>query len=347
MALRVLLADESNTIKKVFQLSLQEYAVEVRPVNLGIDVEQVARSFKPHIIFTDVLLQKLNGYDMCSHLKSSADLKDIPVVLMWSNFMEFDNDKFQACGANERLEKPFEVSDLKRIVNKLVPKTKAQKLSQFLTYPDIPEVEEELVLPPKKPTQAATPPPVIPNQTSTTDENWGMESFDPIPDFDKNLDADKSLPDLTLESVEDDFQPVSLNPVQRPSANFQEPEPEMAAAQDLELIGNSELEVTGSDLWEKQELKFPTPGLSSQPDLQVEDFVEGDVFSANRRGTDTWDGFDRRQRPAVDTNQLKELIQTQYKDEIRKIVKEMVPAIAKEIIQEELNKLLTEMDGQA
>ena len=58
MALRVLLADESSTIKKVFQLALQDFAVEVRPVNIGVDVAMVAKNFKPDIIFADVMLQK-------------------------------------------------------------------------------------------------------------------------------------------------------------------------------------------------------------------------------------------------------------------------------------------------
>ena len=54
MALRVLLADESTTIKKVMQLALQEFAVEVKAVRSGLDVSEVARSFSPDIVFADV-----------------------------------------------------------------------------------------------------------------------------------------------------------------------------------------------------------------------------------------------------------------------------------------------------
>ena len=58
MALRVLLGDESATIKKVIQLALQDYSVEVKSVHLGLDILDVSRTFQPHIIFMDVLLQK-------------------------------------------------------------------------------------------------------------------------------------------------------------------------------------------------------------------------------------------------------------------------------------------------
>lgn len=143
MALRVLLADESSTIKKVFQLALQDYAVEVKPVALGVDVQSVAMDFQPDVIFADILLQKKNGYEVCAELKSNDELKSIPVVLMWSGFMELDRDKFEACGADGRLEKPFDVTQLRKIVSDLVSKTKTQPLSQFLDFPDTPDFEEQ------------------------------------------------------------------------------------------------------------------------------------------------------------------------------------------------------------
>lgn len=142
MALRVLLADESSTIKKVFQLALQDFAVEVRSVNLGPDVLNIAHSFKPDILFADVLLQKRNGYEVCMELKNDSALKSVPVVLMWSGFMELDEDKFQAVGANSRLEKPFDVEALRKIVQDLVPKTRSERLSSYLQFPKLPDFQD-------------------------------------------------------------------------------------------------------------------------------------------------------------------------------------------------------------
>ena len=90
MALRVLLADESTTIKKVMQLALQDFAVEVKAVHSGLDVTEVARGFAPDIVFADVLLQKKNGYEVCAELKRDSKLNSIPTVLMWSSFMDLD-----------------------------------------------------------------------------------------------------------------------------------------------------------------------------------------------------------------------------------------------------------------
>lgn len=131
MALRVLLADESSTIKKVFQLSLQDYAVEVVTVNVGLDVIDVAHRFRPDIVFADVLLPKRGGYDVSSDLKADRELGDVPVVLVWSGFMELDQDKFQASNADAQLEKPFDARQLRQLIQQLVPKTKTQKFLNF------------------------------------------------------------------------------------------------------------------------------------------------------------------------------------------------------------------------
>lgn len=135
MALRVLLADESVTIKKVIQLALQDFAVEVKAVPVGLDVLEVSKSFQPDLVFADILLQKRSGYEVCSDLKKDPTTAAIPVILMWSSFMELDQRQVDACGADGKLEKPFEVEALRKLVLELVPRTRSQRLAHFLEYP--------------------------------------------------------------------------------------------------------------------------------------------------------------------------------------------------------------------
>ncbi len=143
MALRVLLADESSTIKKVMQLALQDFGVEVKAVPIGLDVLQVARSFMPDIIFADVLLSKKNGYEVSGELKADPIAKKIPVVLMWSGFMEIDEAKAQASGAERRLEKPFDADTLRSLIKDLCPVVNTNVISEFLTFPEMPSIVEK------------------------------------------------------------------------------------------------------------------------------------------------------------------------------------------------------------
>lgn len=171
MALRVLLADESTTIKKVMQLALQDFAVEVKAVHAGIDVLEVARAFLPDIIFADVLLQKKNGYEVAAIVKNDPELRSIPVVLMWSSFMDLDDAQARSSGADARLEKPFDVETLRKQVLDLVPKTRSQRLAHFLEFS--PKLNEELhgdavsrkQQPVTPPSPLAPPPPPLPGQT--------------------------------------------------------------------------------------------------------------------------------------------------------------------------------------
>src|SRR6185312_2698865 len=97
----------------VMQLALSDFAVEVKSVPVGLDVLAVTKTFNPDIVFADVLLTKRSGYEVCMDLKSDPATTHIPVVLMWSGFMEIDEEKATSCRADRRLEKPFDADHLR------------------------------------------------------------------------------------------------------------------------------------------------------------------------------------------------------------------------------------------
>lgn len=142
MALRVLLADESSTIKKVVQLTLQDFDVDVRSVSVGLDVLSVAKTFQPDIVLADVLLAKRSGYEVCHDLKNDSETSGIPVVLMWSGFMEIDEQKARLCGADRRLEKPFDPTTLRNVMKELVHRTLTNPVSSYVQFPPLPAFQE-------------------------------------------------------------------------------------------------------------------------------------------------------------------------------------------------------------
>ncbi len=120
MSFRILLADESSTIKKAFEIGLTSYGAEIKNVQHGIDVLEVAETFRPDIIFADVLISKMNGYEVCAQLKDHPVLQTTPVVLMWSGFMDIDEDKYITCHADGKIEKPFSADQLIQLIHSLV-----------------------------------------------------------------------------------------------------------------------------------------------------------------------------------------------------------------------------------
>lgn len=217
MALRVLLADENVTIKKVIQLSLQDYAVTVKSVNLGVDVLDIARSFKPDIIFADVLLQKRNGYDVCSDFKNDPELAAVPFILIWSGFMELDQNRFQTCGADGELEKPFDKETLRKIIADKVTKTSSNQLSQHIELPPLPDQE---VTPPSKTNSThlsseegveqikplSAPDETEGPSTEQSSSHWDMDSFEDIENF-----VQKPLSEISKKSPSNDLPPDDEN----------------------------------------------------------------------------------------------------------------------------------------
>lgn len=142
MALRVLLADESSTIKKAIQMALADYGVEVKSVPSGLDVLPVTHTFQPDIILADILLTKKNGYEVCFEIKSDAKTRSIPVILMWSSFMQLDQPQAQKVKADGSIEKPFDSETLRQIIEKCVPKLKQFPLKGLLNHPELPDFVE-------------------------------------------------------------------------------------------------------------------------------------------------------------------------------------------------------------
>jgi CheY-like chemotaxis protein len=142
MALRVLLADESFTIRKAILMALADYGPDIKAVQSGLDVLSVAQSFEPDLILIDVLLTKKNGYEVALELKSEKSTQNIPIILMWSNFMQLDLGQYMASRANDSIEKPFDSETLRAKIEKQLPNLKTHPLRTALNLPRMPDIIE-------------------------------------------------------------------------------------------------------------------------------------------------------------------------------------------------------------
>lgn len=296
MSLRVLLADESSTIKKVMQLALQDFGVEVKSVALGIDVLQVAKSFKPDIVFADVLLSKKSGYEVCGDLKNDPMLKHIPVVLMWSGFMEIDEEKATLSKCDRRLEKPFDADTLRGIVKELISKSEENIISSYLTFPDMPPIIDELgtgasasktenrpektkATPPVTP---AIPPKIeenlsiihdsLPIELSVEDEALSLEIVEientPKAPNSFSKSEEKKSSKLIQPEKEDDLLNLELDlpefsmELEKP-ASFKSPTSKSADDKNLDFNANSDLDLNSIQEWEEPEefSQVPLTGL--------------------------------------------------------------------------------------
>jgi len=352
MALRVLLADESSTIKKVMQLALQDFAVEVKAVPIGLDVLQVARSFNPDIVFIDVLLAKKNGYEVAAELKGDSMLKKVPIVLMWSGFMELDEAKATASKIDRRLEKPFDAETLRSLVKDLVPPLGSNLISNYLSFPEMPEMVDE---PPaaKAPASAklpSSPPPMPTGKTKTQITVPTAEEPEEL----EMVDIDQ-LPKLEEVEEPEDFQSVPLpktHPLPQQQAR-QTPNDDWAQ-QDLSRY---KIELPKEDSFSLDEADLTHTSIALSSGIEEISLDDLDNPAPKPRKSNTQTGLSRTFSPqpqpsaqpasslsSLDPMRAEELLIQEARSVLENVAWKLLPEIVERVVREELQKLLKDAE---
>ena len=105
--LRVLVIDDSNTIRRSAELFLKQGGHEVLLAEDGFDALSKVLDYEPHLIFCDILMPRLDGYQTCAIIKRHARCSAIPVVMLSSRDGIFDKARGRMVGSQEHLSKPF------------------------------------------------------------------------------------------------------------------------------------------------------------------------------------------------------------------------------------------------
>ena len=115
--MKVMVIDDSNTIRRTAESLLSKLGCEVITAEAGYDALAKIVAVKPDIIFMDVMMPKLNGYETCSIIRSNEEFNNIPVVLLSSKSSFCDKAKGVVVGANSYLTKPFSKDEILEQIN--------------------------------------------------------------------------------------------------------------------------------------------------------------------------------------------------------------------------------------
>ena len=109
---KVMVIDDSNTIRRSGEIFLTQAGCKVVLAEDGFDGLSKVVDNKPDIIFVDVMMPRLDGYQTCALIKNHAEFKDTPVVMLTSKDSLFDRARGKLVGADEYLTKPFSKKSL-------------------------------------------------------------------------------------------------------------------------------------------------------------------------------------------------------------------------------------------
>lgn len=110
--LKAMVIDDSKTIRRTAETLLKKVGCEVVTAVDGFDALAKIADHKPNIIFVDIMMPRLDGYQTCALIKNNKDFQDTPVIMLSSKDGLFDRAKGRIVGSDQYLTKPFSRDEL-------------------------------------------------------------------------------------------------------------------------------------------------------------------------------------------------------------------------------------------
>jgi twitching motility two-component system response regulator PilG len=119
-SVKVLVIDDSKTIRRTAENLLTKEGFDVITATDGFDALAKIADTRPEIIFVDIMMPRLDGYQTCALIKNNSEFKTTPVVMLSSKDGLFDKAKGRIVGSDEYITKPFSRDELLGTIRTLV-----------------------------------------------------------------------------------------------------------------------------------------------------------------------------------------------------------------------------------
>lgn len=112
---KILIVDDESHIRLLLEQTLEELedeGVELLTADNGEDALEKIKSEQPNLVFLDVMMPKMNGFDVCNQVKKILGIQDIYIIMLTAKGQEFDKQKGENVGADLYLTKPFDPDEV-------------------------------------------------------------------------------------------------------------------------------------------------------------------------------------------------------------------------------------------
>jgi CheY-like chemotaxis protein len=143
MKSKILVADDSITIQKIVAMAFEHEDTIVEGIGDGEEAFNKLDDFRPDIVLADVEMPGYNGFELSQKIKQSHDFNSTRVLLLASDFEEFDEDQFRMCQADDHIAKPFKSDDIINKVRELLSVDYKKKETESPPEPQFSDVLDE------------------------------------------------------------------------------------------------------------------------------------------------------------------------------------------------------------
>lgn len=119
---KVLIVDDSPTVLEKIVTILQKHGLVVQVAHDGIEAIEMLKQYHPDIVVLDIVMPRMNGYELCRRLKGDPKTQDVPVVICSEKGEEFDRYWAMKQGADAYIAKPFQEKELLATIKQLLNK---------------------------------------------------------------------------------------------------------------------------------------------------------------------------------------------------------------------------------
>lgn len=115
MSKKLLIVDDEPHLRLLLERALQDLedeGIEIMIATNGEEALQTIKTERPDLVFLDVMMPKMNGFDVCNKVKRELGLEDIYIILLTAKGQEFDKQRGIEAGADIYMTKPFNPDEI-------------------------------------------------------------------------------------------------------------------------------------------------------------------------------------------------------------------------------------------
>ena len=134
---KILVVDDEEHIQELLRFNLENNGFKVLCAGDGIEALKLAREVIPQLVLLDLMLPKMNGYDVCTEIRKDISISNTPIIILTAKSEELDKVLGLELGADDYLTKPFSVRELVARVKAILRRTKIQQVDKTFSFGNI------------------------------------------------------------------------------------------------------------------------------------------------------------------------------------------------------------------
>lgn len=125
MPFRILVVDDEPTLVRLMEFILAKQGHDMLAATNGEDALAMIRSERPDLVLLDIMMPRIDGYEVARTVRADSELRDIPIIMLSAKAQDHDIQKGIEVGVDEYITKPFAPEQLVHVVNEYLARRAA------------------------------------------------------------------------------------------------------------------------------------------------------------------------------------------------------------------------------